>query len=348
MGQSNYSQVNAWQRRWNWFAEVCKRGFDPRYLWYRAKFVFGPKFDIVTKFPPHLDIELSDACNLRCTMCTQGIEDGVEGAGNMDLSFAKKMIDQGAQNGVRSLKLNWRGESALHKGLAEVIHHAKQAGMIDVQMNTNGIPYTEPRIREIITAGLDRVIFSMDGATKETYERIRIRASFEKLRENVMLFKNIRDELGQTRPFIRIQMIRMKENAHEVEQFLEMWKPYVDDIRISDVSNRGQGNVSVGDQVPIGRARCPQPWQRMIVARDGQVLPCCSDWHMKWKIGDATKEDLASIWRGEAMSELRQRLRDRRLDEFDPCKECYVKESYVWQQVTEDNLIQIKKKAYQY
>jgi len=302
----------------------------------------------VTRFPTHLDIELSDACNLRCIMCIQGIEDGVKGAGHMDTAFAKRMIDQGAARGLKSIKVNWRGESALHRDLGEIIRYAKSRRILDVQLNTNGIPYTAERIREIILAGLDRVIVSMDGATKETYERIRVRASYEKLRENVILFRKIRDELGRVKPFIRIQMVRMKDNAHEVDQFFEMWKPYVDDIRISDVSNRGQGDVSVGDQVPVGRAVCPQPWQRMIIARDGRVLPCCSDWHMEWVIGDARKQDLTEIWRGGAMAELRQLLRERKLDGFAPCNHCYVKESYVWERVTEKNLSRIKQRAYRY
>lgn len=351
MGQSNYREVNPWRRRWTWIVELAKRGFDPRYLWYRTKFTWFARLDVVGRFPPHLDIELSDACNLRCVMCIQGIEDGVKGAGSMDTTLAKRLIDQGAGQGLRSIKLNWRGEPALHRDLVEIIRHAKARGILDVQMNTNGIPFTEERIREVILAGLDRAIISMDGATKETYERIRVRASFEKLRENVLAFRRIRDELGRTRPFIRIQMVRMKDNAHEVQRFLEMWTPLVDDVRISDVSNRGQGDVSVGDQVAVARARCPQPWQRMIVSRDGRVLPCCSDWHLEWVIGDATQESLADIWRGERMTRLRQLLRERRLDEFAPCAQCFVKESYVWEPVTPATLLQIQKgerKVYRY
>ncbi len=351
MGQSNYFELNRWRRRWSVIAEYFKRGFDPRFMLYRMKFRMKPKFDIVGRFPPHLDIELSDACNLRCIMCLQGIDDGVKGAGNMDLDLAKKMLDQGAKRGLCSIKLNWRGEPALHRDMVEIIRYAKSKGIVDVQINTNGIPFTPERIREVILAGLDRVIVSMDGATKETYEKLRVRASYERLRENVIAFSTIRKELGQVRPFMRIQMVRMKENAHEVERFIEMWKPYVDDIRVSDVSNRGQGDVSPGDQVAVARARCPQPWQRMIVSRDGKVLPCCSDWGREWVIGDATKQDLGEIWNGRKMSKLRDLLREKQLDTFAPCENCFVKESYVWERVRDEDLEKIKsgeKKVYQY
>jgi radical SAM protein with 4Fe4S-binding SPASM domain len=349
MGQSNYFQVNRWQRRWNAVREFARRGFDPRYLYYRFRFNTVAPLNWVGSFPPHLDIELADECNLRCVMCTQGIEDGVKGAGLMHTDFALRLIDQGAEHGLRSVKLNWRGEAGLHRELPKVIAHAKARGILDVQLNTNGIPFSEDRIREVIQAGLDRVIFSMDGATKETYERIRVRAKYEVLVRNVKAFRRIRDELGLSRPFIRIQMVRMKDNAHEVEQFIQMWSGIVDDIRISDVSNRGQGQMSVGDQVPVERAQCPQPWQRMIVARDGNVLPCCSDWHMKWVIGNAHETPLTDIWKGRKMTALRTLHSKAQLDSIEPCKSCFVKESYVWRRVTPENIDELsKRKVYEY
>jgi len=91
MAQSNYHEKNQWQRRWAVVQEFFKRGCDIRWILYRMQFRAAPKMDKVTKFPTHLDIELSDACNLRCIMCTQGIEDGVKGAGNMDTTFAKQI-----------------------------------------------------------------------------------------------------------------------------------------------------------------------------------------------------------------------------------------------------------------
>lgn len=113
-----------------------------------------------------------------------------------------------------------------------------------------------------------------------------------------------------------------------------MWKPFVDDIRVEDVSNRGQGEqMSVGDWVTVGRKRCSQPWQRMVVARDGKVLPCCADWHREFIIGDATKESLADIWKGKRMEAMRQVQRDVRLDHMSPCNHCYVKESFVWKKL---------------
>jgi radical SAM protein with 4Fe4S-binding SPASM domain len=162
---------------------------------------------------------------------------------------------------------------------------------------------------------------------------------YDRLVANVRAFHKVRAERGGVKPFIRVQMVRMRDNRDQVERFIEQWKPWVDDIRIADVTDRGQGgHLAVGDQRPIARRRCPQPWQRMVVSSDGKVVPCCLDWNKDWVIGDANTEPLAAIWRGARMSEMRQIQRDNRLDEVTPCRGCAEMASYVWERVPADQV----------
>ena len=331
---ANYKEINHFQRKLNVFFEWVKRGFDLDFFLYRFKWNLVAKYDVVLPFPLHLDIETTDACNLKCVMCVHGTT-GVPDTGRIDMDFAKGLIDQAAAGGTKSIKFNWRGEPALHTGLEELVRHAKAKGILEVQINTNGIPLTEKRIRDLIESGIDRVIFSMDGATKETYEAIRVGASFDKLMKNIKLLHDIRTELKRSKPFIRIQMVRMKDNQAEVDHFLEMWKGVADDIAVKDVTDRGQGKTMfAGGQIAVGRRRCNQPWQRMIVARDGKVYPCCSDWNCDFPIGDAAQTSLKDIWTGQRMTLMRDLNRQKKLDEFEPCKSCFVMSSYEWRAMT--------------
>ncbi|KKL09877.1 hypothetical protein LCGC14_2561510, partial [marine sediment metagenome] len=43
----------------------------------------------------------------------------------------------------------------------------------------------EPQMRNLIKWGVDRIYWSLDGVTKETYEKIRVGANFDKVVENV-------------------------------------------------------------------------------------------------------------------------------------------------------------------
>lgn len=335
MAGAKYRELNKNYRRVKAMAEVVKRGFDLRFLLYRFKWKYAHKLNWVLPFPTNIDIEPTGLCNLKCVMCPQAFDEMPDEESQMiNMDLAKKIIDESADNGVYSIKFTWRGEPALHKGLVEMVRYAKSKGIPEVQFTTNGTPYNEKKVRDLIDAGLDRIIFSVDGARKETVEQIRVGIKFDKVVETIKAFHRLRGEMGRTKPFIRVQMVRMKANAHEVGEFIELWKPYVDDIRIADVTDRGQGgHLAVGDQVAVGRQLCPQPWQRMMVSPNGEVVPCCADWGKEWVIGDVNKQSLKEIWTGPRMEAMRQLQRELRLDEENPCKACFVKESYVWQRV---------------
>ncbi len=334
----NYSETNALQRKINTLREILTRSGGLGFAWYRFKWNYFPKLNLVPPFPLHVDIEVTDACNLRCIMCVHGSGEPLK-TGLIDHEFAKEMIRQVAAGGVYSIKFNWRGEPSLYKRLPELITYAKEQGIREVQINTNGLPFNKELIDKVVAAGLDRVIFSIDGNSAETYETIRVGGDFEKLVNIVESFIETRKRLKSVTPFIRVQMVRMQSNCHEVTGFIERWQGRVNDIRISDVTDRGQGDrLSVGDQVAVGRQICPQPWLRLVVSREGLVMPCCSDWYCRMVVGDANNESLKDIWHGKKMKKFRKAVRTGKLNDFEPCRSCFVKESYIWEKKeTTDN-----------
>ncbi len=327
-----YKEINALKRKFYFLMELFTRQHKVSFAWYRFKWNYFPVLNIVPAFPLHVDIEVTDACNLRCVMCVHGSGEHMK-TGFIDTDFAMDMIRQVAQGGVYSIKFNWRGEPSLYKQLPELIAYAKQQGIQEVQINTNGVAFSEESIRSVVEAGLDRIIFSVDADSEETYEKIRVGGNFRKLTMNIESLLAIRKQRNTVKPFVRVQMVRMKDNKDEVTGFYKRWEGKADDIRVSDVTDRGQGNqLSVGDQVAVGRRTCPQPWLRMVINREGLVMPCCSDWHCSWVIGDAKKDSLSSIWKGDTMKTFRSLVKEGNMDEFEPCKSCFVKESYVWEQ----------------
>jgi len=329
---ANYKEINKWQRRWNFWKEIFKRK-DLSFAIYRLKWELATKFKYPLSFPAHIDLEINSNCNYKCIFCPHGTGEMRNDMAQMSLETAKKILDELAENNVYSIKLNWRGEPAMHPNLAEITDYAKKVGIKEVQINTNGFAFNEQKIRDLIEAGIDRVIFSIDATTCELYSQIRIGGELNKVINNIKTFDKIRKELKQAKPFIRVQMVRTELNKHQVEDYKKMWQVIADDIRISDVTNRGQGDsLKVGDQVSIGRICCPQPWQRMMISCEGKVLMCCSDWFEKYPLGDINKNSLKKIWEGEKLKAVRKLLKKVKYD-FEPCKNCWVKESYIWQKV---------------
>ena len=130
--------------------------------------------------------------------------------------------------GVPSVKLNWRGEPLTHPRLPRLVDYAKRAGILEVLINSNAVELSERKSRDLIEAGLDVLIYSFDGGTKETYEKIRIRGKFDVVTSNLRRLIELRDELGSPTK-IMTSIIRQKEALQEVDGDLEQ-APGRDDV----------------------------------------------------------------------------------------------------------------------
>ena len=324
-----YKEINKWERRLNFIKEAVKRR-DLSFVVYRLKWNLATKYKWLLPFPVHVDIEINSNCNYKCVFCPHGLGTIRNDLPMMSLETAKKIIDELKKNKVYSIKLLWRGEPTLHPNLADIVAYAKKQGIKEVQINTNASVFNEQKIRNLIDSGIDRVIFSLDATTPEVYSKIRPGGDYNKVAENIKIFDKVRRAIRQDKPFLRVQMVRTELNKHQVADYRKMWEAIADDIRISDVTNRGQGdNLKVGDQISLGRVCCPQPWQRIMISCEGKVLMCCSDWFEKYPLGNINENSLKEIWQGSKLQAVRKRL--KKLDyNFEPCKDCWIKESYAW------------------
>ena len=64
---------------------------------------------IVENFPLHLDIGITNVCNLECTFCARTIlvnENKFREPAHMDFELYKKIIDEASEIGTYSINLN--------------------------------------------------------------------------------------------------------------------------------------------------------------------------------------------------------------------------------------------------
>jgi MoaA/NifB/PqqE/SkfB family radical SAM enzyme len=133
--------------------------------------------------PQHLQVEVTAACNLRCRMCLVGHRepiDRVSGSMRPD-AFANLVA---GLPGLRSMTLQGLGEPLLAPGLRDMIAFAKGRG-VEVGFNTNGTLLDRRHRQMLLELGVDWVHVSVDAATPEVFEGIRLRASFERIVGNL-------------------------------------------------------------------------------------------------------------------------------------------------------------------
>ena len=271
--------------------------------------------------PLSVDIEIAAICDLACPHCHREFLVTPDKVINFDLY--KSIIDQAVKLNVPSVKLIWRGEPLLHPKVKELIQYAKESGIIEVIINTNGTNLNTKKANDLIDSGLDQLIYSFDGGTKETYEKMRPgrfkKNNFDDVFNNIKNFYEIKKKRNSKFPITKIQMIMTKDTRNEVESFYSLFGDIVDDVTITQYNERG-GNISDLDKqtkdkimnyfkknnlpektpymvdidnnifVSLKRKRCEQIYQRLMVTYSGRVGMCCHDWGARHGIGYLSKE----------------------------------------------------------
>ena len=162
--------------------------------------------------PPHLIVELTNACNLHCGYCLRD-EDALY---HTPASFfpveplARLMREARAEASV-SYVMFTGGETTLHPRFGEVLRAVGAEGL-KCGFVTNGWHFERvwPAVRENREA-LTHVAFSLDGATREAHDRWRGRGSFVRI---VRAFARCR---AAGLPFIAKAVIR-RDTAPQLEQ----------------------------------------------------------------------------------------------------------------------------------
>ena len=143
-----------------------------KFVQYRKMFDSVNRFEIETKFPLYLQVELHQICNLRCPMCSITVPEAREKYvtdKHLSWEMYEKIILEAEKYECPSLNPQGVNEPLLDQNLEDHIKFAKKHGFIDIFMNTNATLLSEERSKKILEAGLTRLRFSLDAATKETF-----------------------------------------------------------------------------------------------------------------------------------------------------------------------------------
>lgn len=174
------------------------------------------------QLPTYVQIEPVGQCNLRCQMCA--IPFRQDGPPYGPLAFMPfdtftRLVDQFA--GARELHLQGLGEPLMHPRFFDMVAYATHKG-IRVSTNSNLTLLSPRRAERCVTSGLEWLHVSVDGATAETYERIRVRARLARVLENLALLHETRRRLGSERPHLRLVTVVMRQNLHELPDLVRL------------------------------------------------------------------------------------------------------------------------------
>jgi radical SAM protein with 4Fe4S-binding SPASM domain len=278
------------------------------------------KKSVVPGGPLTMTIEGTAKCNLFCPMCLR--ERVYFPPRNMDFSLFRKIIDE-AGDFLEFAVPYGVGEPLLNPEIFDMIAYCRGKG-IPTGISTNATILSEESGRKLIDAGLNYLIFAFDGATPETFETYRKGANFEKVRNNILAFLQLKKSMG-SKIFCAVQMVALKDNRDEVQAFFRMWKREgINEVRIKkdEVHNEGSAIPGAVRYRPPMKHPCYHLWRGpMYIHYDGTAFPCCYTYPEE-AVGNLRRSSLKDIWNSQKMVRLREAHIRGDLRQYESCMKC--------------------------
>ena len=286
------------------------------------------KLKRMLKFPMQIQIETTSVCNSACITCSH--KTMKRSKTHMSFDLFKKIIDDCAQNKkyIKRMGLFFMGEPFLAPDIFKEIIYAKSKGIKNIFLMSNGSILTKEKAKKLLNSDLDEIIFSIDGATKETFEKIREGLDFDQVISNITNLLKLRDNLNKIKPKIIIDMVVTPNGEDEVNQLKEKWQNLADDIAIRPmhyfegidedlITYAKRKTEKIKDDFP-----CFYPWRSFTILQDGQVALCCMDVNGRHIIGDINKSSIKDIWQGQKIENYRKLHLLNRKKDIDICIDC--------------------------
>lgn len=287
--------------------------------------------------PLFLQIEPTILCNLECKFCINPFLPRTRTS--LTLDRFRRIADQVPT--LAKISLVGIGESFMNRELWTIVREAKARG-IEIGTTSNGTILTERILAEILESGLDWLNFSLDGATKATYERMRPGARFEAVLENI---RRVAVAVGtRPRPKLAVWFLATRENVAELPDVVEVvrglglrelhtqgvhywghadWQEgarranAIDDLhavlrRTREAAARARVRFQWHNFPERGAAReCRWPWRGAYITADGYVTPCCENGSDPNRInfGNVLEQPFDEIWTSPAYGQFRRELK---------------------------------------
>ncbi len=277
---------------------------------------------VVIGYPYWLTIDPASVCNLRCVFCPTGQRRGARPKAVLPFERFAAIVDKLGPYLYRIDFCNW-GEPLLNPDIFRMIAYARRYGpemKIDTSLN---VELTAAGAEALICSGLHRLLVSIDGATRPTYETYRRDGDFERVLRNLALLVDTKKRLRSATPEIHWQFLVFRHNEHEIEPARALARKIgVDSIGFTApfcapewASTKEEYNNYVVADGAVGFKPaadvCAWLWDGLAINADGSVSPCCSVEDRKDDFCDFFSRPFWMLWNGRQYRAARRYVRDR-------------------------------------
>lgn len=329
---------------------------SPRRLWNYVLYKTRARTADLKYRPIKADVENVSRCNFRCTMCQVSDWENGKRAKDMSIEDFRKLIDE--EYGLVEIKLQGMGEPLMQGDDYFAMIRYARAKNIWVRTVSNGsILHLNANYKKLIDSGVNEVQISIDGATAETFEKIRRGGDFARVTDNCRLLNAYCRETNRIRT--KMWTVVQRDNFDQLEDLVELgaelgfpqqvfsldlvdWGDSRWQMRNGAVAVGARFNTALADKL-ISRGEalgidvrfwyagekykrnkpgrgCPWPFERSFVGSDGRISPCCLIANPdNFELNGA--KGLGAVWNGESYRQFRKAHLDG--NPPDICHNCF-------------------------
>jgi len=296
----------------------------------------------ISHAPLFVSVEPAAVCQLRCPECPVGKGERRKVKGErtpfMSLDLFRKVLGE-VKEYAHTMQFYFQGEPLLNKDLAQMIAEAHEAGLYTI-VSTNAQAMTRELAEALVSAGLNRIIVSMDGLTQASYGAYRIGGDVEKAKAALRYLREAKKKLKieDLRLQIELQCLRLKTNEQEWAELKRTYKALGADrlsLKTAQLYDYEHGHNLMPSNLRYSRyeqgadglfhrkkrARgCLRVWSGVVVTTTGDVLPCCYDKSHTFAYGNINDAPIAELFKNEKALAFRRAALN---EQPKICQECW-------------------------
>lgn len=300
------------------------------------------KLQALATYPFKVEVEHTTCCNKKCIMCEHSYWS--ERQERLSFEKYKSILDQFPR--ARWANVTGEGTGFLNPDFLKIIEYLRSRD-ISVNFVDEFDFLDEQKARKLVELGVNCIWISMDGARKETYEKIKVGCNFEKALSNIKALLRIKKELGSPFPVLCFRFIVNNINYQEMPQMVELIHslgdlgegavleftglltfpqikylelPEIPEKIIEEAQKRAKElNVNISFS-HLQKEKLPSinncaAWTEPYIMMGGWVLPCCAvlmsnrrDFLRKYAFGNTNEKSFKEIWNSPRYRKFRKMI----------------------------------------
>lgn len=174
---------------------------------------------IMKSMPYSMQLEVTTKCNFACIMCAR---DKYHGKGDdLTTDILDIVMDQLFPS-CQDVIVSSFGEPLLFPRIKEIFGKIDHENGLELGFFTNFVLMTEDMAETIIKSGVGYVNASIDGASKESYEKIRKGGKWDILLDKLAMFQAVKKRLNSETPRMNLCIVGSTLNVEEIPAFVDM------------------------------------------------------------------------------------------------------------------------------